>query len=454
MDDLEHYRMKIGMYIPKPHYRKLINTHLHCQSYPSKGIIYLLLVITCTIAWSIINDPGIEMNPGPLYTKMNPDEQLLFREIKKLDSKIAAAASHRYFLSSCIENNVTPRGYKVKMKVCTSSPTDSLQENHKTNNEDIAIKNMSIDLNHYNDTLPNLQNSKLDALTKLRNITSKQKYEEIVNILQDYFLTDITSAQKTKLKKIDNLISSNQHNGSKICHLDTLDLDSIISNEQLDDKIIDAAMKLVMQNNPIFNIQSSNKVSELLEYSIYETIHIHHNGNGHWITSSSIGGQIIIYDSLNLKPTDHLLKQITVLYSHDHNLPPTKQCDLKHTQIGYTDCGLFAIAYAVDLSLGNNPADIIYDQNTMRKHLSECFLENRISSFPRHRVSHEKHSFINCTKSVDETKKWSLPKKSTPPKSFQPSPPIPLNNQFTPLHMNTDFIVRGIKQTRSTRFKY
>ena len=42
-------------------------------------------------------------------------------------------------------------------------------------------------------------------------------------------------------------------------------------------------------------------------------------------------------------------------------------------QVGSNDCGLFCIAYAVDLTEGNDPSDIEYDQSCMRWHLVECF---------------------------------------------------------------------------------
>ena len=65
-----------------------------------------------------------------------------------------------------------------------------------------------------------------------------------------------------------------------ICLLNDIDLDIIINNEMLNDKVIDVAIKLVVQYNPLLNIQSCNGNSELLEYSNLETIHIHHNGKG------------------------------------------------------------------------------------------------------------------------------------------------------------------------------
>lgn len=47
-----------------------------------------------------------------------------------------------------------------------------------------------------------------------------------------------------------------------------------------------------------------------------------------------------------------------------------------------SDCGLFAIAFAVSLCLGMNPSKFIYDQEKMRRHLIECLESQKFSNFP------------------------------------------------------------------------
>ena len=74
-----------------------------------------------------------------------------------------------------------------------------------------------------------------------------KKYEETQSLLQSIFFKDIASCQQVKLKKLGQIgdCKTQQH-----CPLNNGDLDLIINNKILDDKIIDVAMKLVMQNNP------------------------------------------------------------------------------------------------------------------------------------------------------------------------------------------------------------
>ena len=112
-----------------------------------------------------------------------------------------------------------------------------------------------------------------------------------------------------------------------------------------------------------------------------ETVQITHTGVHHWVLLSSIYLKIAIHDSLNLQPTDFLLNQIRQLFSCDNSMPNFEQIKC-YEQVGSTDCGLFAIAYAVDILNGNNVYDLIYDQNKMREHLIACFEQRKITTFP------------------------------------------------------------------------
>ena len=64
-------------------------------------------------------------------------------------------------------------------------------------------------------------------------------------------------------------------------------------------------------------------------------------------------------------------------------------------QVGYDDCGLFALAYATTLCKYENPAKYIYKQDTMRYVYNQWAQFNYISDFekiygddlqPRHKI--------------------------------------------------------------------
>ena len=52
-------------------------------------------------------------------------------------------------------------------------------------------------------------------------------------------------------------------------------------------------------------------------------------------------------------------------------------------QYGTDDCGLFAIACAYELCLGNNPGTIQFHQNELRKHYQICLSNKQLTSFPQ-----------------------------------------------------------------------
>ena len=52
-------------------------------------------------------------------------------------------------------------------------------------------------------------------------------------------------------------------------------------------------------------------------------------------------------------------------------------------QIGGKDCGVFAIAFALHLCLGQELADIRFEQSRMRQHLLRCFQKRKLEGFPQ-----------------------------------------------------------------------
>ena len=145
------------------------------------------------------------------------------------------------------------------------------------------------------------------------------------------------------------------------------------------DAIMNAAMLLICKETPTINIQSTALPASMLTFSPVQAIYIHHNGKGHFV-SSSLTNKVKICDSLNTKPMTELLEQITGIHSCDSTIPEILQVNLPAYQNGSVDCELFAIAYATDLATGNNPAEIIYDQCEMRNLLLNC-LHSRSNIF-------------------------------------------------------------------------
>ena len=109
-----------------------------------------------------------------------------------------------------------------------------------------------------------------------------------------------------------------------------------------------------------------------------------HNIGAHWVTSSSITGKVIVYESMNTTLNDSLKRQLVCLYKHLCNDDGSLEISviLQQRQKGNSDCGLFCIANSVALANGIDPCTIFWHQNSMREHLCQCFEQKKITMFP------------------------------------------------------------------------
>jgi hypothetical protein len=151
-------------------------------------------------------------------------------------------------------------------------------------------------------------------------------------------------------------------------------------------------MGLIMKQAPQFDIQPTSLSAwpEELRYHEEDTMFIHHVGTQrHFVLSTSVGGVIRIFDSLNLKTSNALKLQIEAIYQPRQagaQRREVHQVKVAHKQRGSTDCGVYSIAYAVELALGADPAELAnirFKRSEMRAHLEEIFDAGRISRFPR-----------------------------------------------------------------------
>ncbi len=100
------------------------------------------------------------------------------------------------------------------------------------------------------------------------------------------------------------------------------------------------------------------------------------------------GSAVLIMDSLALFTAlnQATILQLAKLYSRV--IPPSQSFLNIETlavqqQTGSSDCGVFAIANAVDICMGTNPENVRYDQGKIRAHLEDCFIKKSLCPFPR-----------------------------------------------------------------------
>lgn len=96
--------------------------------------------------------------------------------------------------------------------------------------------------------------------------------------------------------------------------------------------------------------------------------------------------EVEIIDSLVAEELPNsVLLQIARIYSRTISLTqPTLEIKILSVQqqTGFDDCGIFAIAYAVEICHGNNPENCRFKQSLMRSHLRHCLEVGRLTSFP------------------------------------------------------------------------
>ena len=104
----------------------------------------------------------------------------------------------------------------------------------------------------------------------------------------------------------------------------------------------------------------------------------------HWIVISTMGCKkhnIEIYDSLQ---TTLSLESETVIARYLHCKSPHIVMKFVNIamQSGSTECGLYAVAVMTALAFGQDPAVLVFHQNSLRTHLGECFQTGYIQLFP------------------------------------------------------------------------
>ena len=119
------------------------------------------------------------------------------------------------------------------------------------------------------------------------------------------------------------------------------------------------------------------------------SIQILHCGDNftHWVTTCFMEGQVLLYDSLGQTKaslTPELEEQIVALYGTTAGQRGVLEITmpLVQKQTGKTDCGCFAIAWAVHLAYGDKPETITLNQKQLRSHLETCLLQQQFTPFP------------------------------------------------------------------------
>lgn len=175
----------------------------------------------------------------------------------------------------------------------------------------------------------------------------------------------------------------------------------ILENNQawLNDVIINTCHNLLRKQFPHLNGLESPLRLAARRCTLFplttHCIQIHHSANSHWVVSTVTNGQITVYDSMLPFLSSQVANQLLHMYGNqnDGHKPIRVTVTMCQTQVGESDCGVFAIAFA--LAAGVPLENVMFDQPQMRPHLYHCLQTEILAMFPHRTV--EKRAVVSKT---------------------------------------------------------
>ncbi len=102
---------------------------------------------------------------------------------------------------------------------------------------------------------------------------------------------------------------------------------------------------------------------------------------------------LLCYDScVDTKLTCSLMLQLKQIYEVAVNKRHLRVNEMPvQQQLNGIDCGLFSIAFAYHIALGDEPSAIHFCASEMHQHLIKCFEDGQLYSFPQVAYSEQSH---------------------------------------------------------------
>ena len=180
--------------------------------------------------------------------------------------------------------------------------------------------------------------------------------------------------------------------------LDATDICSLDEGQWLTDNVMDAVSSVLKRQNPALShclqqIFHCNPGKEFQFNDVqFQGLQFHLVNKSHYVLSSTFERVVQIYDSQKKSDIveDDLMRQLAQLYNIlgmelDEGSYFLVDCQ---QQTNGNDCGLYAIANAVELLHGDGDhiSSIRFEESQMRAHLKDCLLSGIMTPFPRQRV--------------------------------------------------------------------
>ena len=233
---------------------------------------------------------------------------------------------------------------------------------------------------------------------KLCNNHEVVNYEEAATKLdvkeeKDCFITDMDgqmySPAVLNRKGVQSFNHDKQPSKRKVSHQNipklSADMTAIIRNgDWLVDQHITIASKMLKAQFPLMSGLYNPVLGQTLSFPVTQEAFVQmlHVGGNHWITIENVPSLFVnVYDSVYGTVSVDTKKQIASLLCTKSSTIVLK-IHKTQLQVGTSDCGLFAIAYATELAFGHNPASSAYCQEQMRRHFEQCIANKQLIPFP------------------------------------------------------------------------
>jgi hypothetical protein len=223
-------------------------------------------------------------------------------------------------------------------------------------------------------------------------VNVNQATKKFAKLLRKNIQTHAPATSQPDIVDLDTLPDKPSRTDKWACGLSMEDEAIILNGDWLADNIIIAAQELIQKAYPrVAGFQNTN-MGETLTFNVMKTefVQILHTGHSHWVTvhatqADCTSGIVNVYDSLHPSLTIKLKKQIACLLFSDQN-EITVNYRYCQFQVGSSDCGLFALAFASILAAQDDPSKYLFDQSAMRRHIHRCLLSGVFNPFPTKRI--------------------------------------------------------------------
>ncbi|XP_029441575.1 uncharacterized protein LOC115081191 [Rhinatrema bivittatum] len=173
-------------------------------------------------------------------------------------------------------------------------------------------------------------------------------------------------------------------------HLGLEQKEILTSQDWLDDKLIDAAQLLLKKQYAPYGLQTTllSCCEDGFQPVENPGVQIHFDaGREHWFTSCRRGDRVEVADSLGPKGlTPDSQRQLKQCYGELVKNGGLEVHLLRaDCQPNRDDCGLYAIANAVEFLAPEGDPTSAYDNQLMRPHLTTCLEKGEITRFPKSR---------------------------------------------------------------------